>query len=184
MFGFFIGSLCLFGLFGMARAAMWRHHHAYAWGGGPGFGPGYGPGCGGHGFRGGWRGGWGGRGRRGPASMGGEGFARAAGEVFKRRLRIDEEQDDIVDHALIDLRKAVKELVDEVKDTRAGIADAFRGETVDEAALAAAFARHDDAVARARREVVSSLKQVHAVLDADQRKQAADLLASGEGRWV
>jgi len=176
VFGLFIGILCLFGLFAMFRAAMWRRHHGYyAWAG---------PGCGGYGYRGDGRRGWGGRGRRGPASMGSDGFARAAGEVFKRRLRIDDEQDDIVDHALIDLRKAVKELVDEVKDTRAGIADAFRGETVDEAALAAAFARHDDALSRARREVVSSLKQVHAVLDPEQRTQAADLIASGEGRWV
>jgi uncharacterized membrane protein len=167
MFGFFFGTVCLFGLMGVARRAFWAGRY------------GYGGGC--HGG-GGWHGrrGWHGRGR-GPGT--GEGFARAAGEIFKRRLRIDEEQEGMVDHALIDLRKAVKELSEELKGSRAALADAFRGETVDDAALAAVFARHDDALGRARRDVVSSLKQVHAVLDADQRKRAADWLASADGRW-
>jgi uncharacterized membrane protein len=104
--------------------------------------------------------------------------------VFKRRLDIDEEQEPIVDHAFVDLRKAGKELVDELKDTRKTLADAFAGEAVDEAALAAAFARHDDATARARRDIVSAFKQIHAVLDPEQRKRAAAWLAAGEGGWA
>lgn len=161
MFGFFFGTLCLMGLAGMARRAMWGRY-AYAHGGG----------CHG-GFRGGWHG------RRGRPERR-EGFSRAAGEIFKRRLRIDDEQEGIVDHALADLRKAVEELGRELDDSRAALAEAFRGEQVDDAALSAVFARHDDAVARARREVVSTAKQVHAVLDKDQRKQAADWIASGK----
>jgi Spy/CpxP family protein refolding chaperone len=109
---------------------------------------------------------------------------RAAGEVVKRRLRIDEEQEPIVDHALRDLRGAGKELVEELADTRASLADAFRGETVDDAALSATFSRHDDAVARVRREAVSALTQVHAVLAPEQRWRVVEWLASGEARWV
>lgn len=170
MFGFFFGTLCLFGLLGMAKHAAFAHHHGYAYAG-----------CG----RGGYGAGPWGHARRGPGRASADGFARAAGEVLKRRLDIDDEQEMIVDHALIDARKAFENLHKELEATRAGIADAFRGEAVDDGALAAAFTRHDDAIAKARREVVSSLKQVHAVLSPEQRKQAAELLAgaSARGWW-
>ncbi|MDP2304663.1 MAG: periplasmic heavy metal sensor [Pseudomonadota bacterium] len=165
MLGFFFGTVCLLGLVGMAKRAIHGgggcHRHCGA------------------------RGGWGGCGaRRGRPGRRGDGFARAAGEVFKRRLRIDEEQEPIVDHALIDLRKSLKELMEELEGSRAAISGAFVAEVIDDAALASAFARHDDAIARARREVVSAMKQVHAVLDADQRKHAAEWLGSTDGGWV
>lgn len=163
MFGFIFGTVCLFGLFAVARAG--RSHHRYG-------------GCHTHH-------GWGSRRwRGGPGGVGKEQFARAAGEVLKRRLRIDAEQEPIVDHALRDARTALEELGKELKETRTAVADALRGESVDDAALAAAFARQDDAVGRARREVVSAMKQVHAVLDEDQRKRAADLLTAASGRWA
>ncbi len=161
MCGVLIGALGVLGLLGVARVIRGRGR----WGR--------------HGCHGGHRGRYG-----GPRGLGEERFARAAGEVFKRRLRIDEEQEPVVDHALRDLRAAVHELGRELGDTRAALADALRGETVDDAALAAAFARQDDAVQRARREVVSAVKQVHAVLEPDQRKRAADWVASGRARWA
>lgn len=160
MFGFIFGSLCLLGLFGMARHVAWHHGHG-----------GSGHGCGG---RHGWR-----RHRR----MHGEAFGRAAAEVIKRRLRVDEDQEIVIDHAMKDARAVLEELGAELKDSRKGLADAFRGDPVDDGALAAAFSRHDDAVARARRQVASAMKQVHAVLDADQRKLAADWLEKGGGGW-
>ncbi len=120
----------------------------------------------------------------GPGGLGEERFARAAGEVMKRRLRIDEEQEPVVDHALRDLRATMTELTRELGETRAAAAEAFRGEAVDDAALAATFARQDDAVARARRDVVSALKQVHAVLQPDQRAKAADWMGSARPRWM
>ena len=61
---------------------------------------------------------------------------------------------------------------------------AFRGESVDDAAVAATFPRHDDALAHARRDVISALKQVHAVLTPEQRAMAADWLAAHDGKWV
>lgn len=162
MASFFLGVLSVFAFFTFVAAARllffrrrWRRH---------GCGP---------------------RGRyAGHPVYGEERFARAAGEVLKRRLRIDEEQEPVVDHALRDLRAALAELGKELGDTRGAVAEAFRGEAVDDAALAAAFARQDDAVGRARREVVSALKQVHAVLEPDQRERAADLLAKGGLRWA
>lgn len=176
MLGIALGTVCLLGLVGMAKGAHHRHHaYAHGCGSGPRWGHGR------------WEGRHGGEGRRGGArrdAWTNEGFGRAAGEIFKRRLRIDDDQEALVDHALADLRAATKELADELNGTRAGLADAFRAEKVDDAALAAAFARHDDAIGRARREVVSALKQIHAVLDDEQRAKAADWLAADDARWV
>lgn len=118
------------------------------------------------------------RGRRGR-----RGFGRAAAEVFKRRLDVDEDQEDLVDHALRDLREAFGGLTRELKRERADLADAFTGEQVDEAGLAALWAQQDEELQRFRREAVSALKQIHAVLDPDQRRVAASWLQR-EGRWA
>lgn len=167
MSGLVFGGVALLGLLFVARRAFWcRHAYAHGACGGHRYGA--------HGF--GYRRGW----RRGPR-MGSDGFARAAGEVLKRRLGVDEEQEPIVDHALVDVRKALEELATELRDSRAALGDALRGETIDDAALSAVFARQDDALARARRQVVSAVKQVHAVLDADQRKAAADAVSKAVG---
>ena len=117
-----------------------------------------------------------GRGR----GRGRSGFWRAGAEVVKRKLRLDEDQGDIVDHALKDLADSAKELKAVLKDSREDVADAFRGDKVDDASLAAVFARHDEEIVSARRGIVSSLKQIHAVLDDDQRERAADWLGSAE----
>jgi Spy/CpxP family protein refolding chaperone len=108
---------------------------------------------------------------------------RAATEVVKRRLDVDEEQEDIIDQALGDLRQALERFELALHESRAELASAFRGEAVDEAALEAVWTRHDDALKRARREGASALKQVHAVLDPDQRAQAADWLANARPAW-
>ena len=173
MFGFLFGTLCLFGLAGLVRHNHCRGDHGS---------------CGG-GYRSRWhsrdweegtdpRRSW----------VGGEDrFARAAGEVFKRRLRIHEEQEAIIDHALHDLRAALKELRSTALDSRSELADAFRGETVDDARLAVLVDRYTDALKRARQDVVSALKQVHAVLDPEQRVRAADWLGKGprnQAGWV
>ena len=121
----------LFGLFAVGRASFVHGRYGHGGGCGP-----YGGG------RGGWHGRYRGGGRGGRYA--GEGFARAAGEVFKRRLRIDEDQEAIVDHALIDLRKSLETFAGELKESRATLAEAFRGESVDDASLASVFTRHDD----------------------------------------
>ncbi len=112
-----------------------------------------------------------------------ESYARAMGEVIKRRLRIGADQEDIVDHALRDARQALRDLASTFRDSRGDLADAFSGESVDDAVLAAAFGRHDAELERARADLGSALKQVHAVLDADQRARLVKLLAEGERVW-
>ena len=104
--------------------------------------------------------------------------SRAVAEMVKRRLGVRADQQALIDPAFIDMQASLQGLRAAITATRAPVADLLRAETVDETALAAIFALHDEALARARREVVSAVKQVHAVLDVDQRKKAADLLAS------
>jgi uncharacterized membrane protein len=178
MLGFLFGTLCLFGLVGAAR----RHYYYGAYGGS----------CGGgyRGYRGGhshWReSGWRESGPTGDgrtAWVGDERFARAAGEVLKRRLRVKEDQEAIIDHALTDLHASLKELRTNVKDSREELANAFRGEKVDDAQLAVLFDRWSDALTQARQDTTSALKQIHAVLDPEQRTRAADWLGKNP-EWV
>ncbi len=157
MFGFILGTLSLIGLIKVVGGG-----HRSHWGR--------------HGHRSHHRRGWrGGRGR-----TGGGGFWRAGAEVLKRRLDLDEDQGDIVDHALKDLRESTKEFKEVLKDSREDLADAFRGDKVDDASLAAIFARHDEELVSSRRGIVSALKQIHAVLDEEQRNRAADWLGNGQ----
>ncbi len=167
MFGFIFGTLCLFGLFGMMMGGHRRRRMAWASGG-----------CGPEGYH----GHHGRRGQRGRRMRAG-GVSRAATEVLKRRLDVDDEQSPIVDHALTDVRKALEALKEEANASRETVADAFRGEEVDDAALTAAFTHLDDVIARERRAIISALSQVHAVLDDEQREAAAELLAHGPSRW-
>jgi hypothetical protein len=166
MFGFVFGTLCLFGLVGLVKSS--RYHHGGGCGGGRGWGH----------HRGGWRD------RRQGGGFDRPGFGRAAGEIFKRKLGIDEDQEGIVDHALADAFASVKELGKTLKEGRADLGGAFEGDAVDDAALAALFARQDEAISSARRELISAFKQIHAVLEPEQRARAASWLASAESRWV
>lgn len=167
MLGFMVGTVCLVGLVGLAKGGRRGcHPHHAGWRHGDGWRRG-------EGYEGGPP-----RGRRS------SGVARALGEVFKRRVGVDADQEDLVDHALSDLRDTLKELGGSLRDDRGRFVGAFAGETVDEAAIAAVWAAQDEAVARARREVVSSFKQIHAVLDPEQRARATDWLGQADlGRW-
>jgi Spy/CpxP family protein refolding chaperone len=162
--GFVFGVLFAFGAFaflkmGMRHRGGWHHH-------------------GGWHQHGGWRDGWDRHHHRRPWR---DGAVRAAGEFVKRRLKVDEDQEGIVDLALADLRKAISTLGEALRDSRSEIAEAFRGDRVDDAALDAIFARQDEEVARARREAVSALRQIHAVLDPEQRESAVAWLGAASG---
>ena len=57
---------------------------------------------------------------------------------------------------------SLKELRSSVKDSREDLANAFRGEKVDDAQLAVLFDRWSDALGQAKQDVTSALKQIHA----------------------
>jgi Spy/CpxP family protein refolding chaperone len=113
-----------------------------------------------------------------------DGGMRAAGAIAKRRLNLDEDQEGIVDHAFTDLRSAVSSFADTMRESRADLAEAFRGDRVDDEAIEALFARQDENIARARRDAVSALRQIHAVLDPEQRETAVTWLGARELRYV
>jgi len=150
-----LAALCAFSLLSILRIAFWRRR-ACARSGARGCG---GASCGRRGR------GWGRR-------------SRLAAQMFKRRLGVRADQQALIDPAFVDAQASLQSLREAIAATKAPIADVLRADTVDESALAAIFAVHDEALARARRELVSAVKQVHAVLDGDQRKKAADWLAS------
>ena len=157
MFGFLFGTLCLMGLFALKMTAYRHHHYRHRHHRGRGRGRGRGEG----------RRAW---------------WARAGGEMLKRRLDLDEDQGDIADHAMADVRRSVKEFVDNLRDSRGELAEVMRDESFDDARLEVVFDRLDEELKRTRREVVSAVKQVHAVLDDDQRGRAAEWMSGA--RWV
>lgn len=99
--------------------------------------------------------------------------------MFKRELDLDDDQADLVDHALRDLRRAGEDLEVALKDARGDLAKAFSGEAVDEGTVSAIFASQDEDLVRFRRSALSALKQIHAVLEPDQRERAVAWLARG-----
>jgi hypothetical protein len=221
MFGFVLGTVCLFGLVGMAmgggRHHFHGHHHGYAYGRrgfrggrfarGGACGPrggGCGPGEGSYDDEGGrfddrdgddredgpWARGPGGPGAWGPGFAhfggfgGGEGFARTARRVLRSRLGLRSDQEPVVEDAIRDVKAAIEELATRLKEGRADVADALRDEGIDDVKLDAVYAKQDQAIASARRDLRLALHKAHAVLDPEQRAKIADLLASGPARWM
>lgn len=135
-------------------------------GGGPGFARG---GCrgedGDHGHR---RGRW--------------GFARGPGRSFWLRalfahLDTTPGQEREIRAAIEDAQGAARAAKDGVKTARADVARAIGGETFDDAAVAEASTRVDEATSQVREAVVAALKRIHAILDEKQRARLADILS-------
>lgn len=154
MFGFIFAAFCMFGLFALLRPRHHFHHRPHCRG----------------------------RGRFDePRRRGNRNPARARAERLKRKLRVDEDQEDYVDLALKDLHVALGDAKDALSRSRADLAAAFSGDEVDEAAIASAFAAQDEDLGTFRKELVSALKQIHSVLDPDQRDIAARWLSKPGG---
>jgi Spy/CpxP family protein refolding chaperone len=189
MFGFVLGTVCLIGLVGMATRGGrgygggcgrggWGHHDGPRWRGGPGRW-----GHHGHHHHEHWRDGDDDDDERG-AWMGG-GFEAGARRDLRRKLNLREEQEDAVWSAVKEGRKAVDTFLADLRETRADLASAVRGETLDKDRLRAVFESHDGSLADARRDLVAALERAHASLDPEQRARIAELLErGGPGRWM
>jgi hypothetical protein len=110
-------------------------------------------------------------------------WSRAAAEVFKRRVDVDDDQADLIDHAVSDIHRAVSTFKGDLKGQHGELAEIFSAESLDEAAVEVLFEQQDQALSRARRQVLSALKQVHGVLDEEQRGLASELLSGNPMRW-
>jgi len=180
--GFLVGLLVL--LLGALMVIRAKRRFHYYYGGGHGCGHGCGRGFGHRGFGGhgpgcGHRGG-----HPGGRTLDPEAVGKAAAEVFKRKVGVSPEQEDIVDHALADARAALKEAGKVMGTSRETWAEALKGEQIDEAALHANLDQQEEALRNLRRELLSAMKQIHAVLDPEQRARAAAFLGRKAPGWM
>jgi uncharacterized membrane protein len=172
MFGLWIGTLSLFGLFLLLVSGRRRHHRRWAHGG-----------CGGRKAR-----------RRGrehgsEEAYGGPdplhvAFGPGVADHLGQRLGLADEQQDMVEAALADTRRTLDGLWKTLADSRGEIASALRGESVDDARLAAVFEWHDEALSHARQELTTAWKAALLGLTPEQRARVADLVAGSHRGWV
>lgn len=180
MFGFFIGTMCLFGLIATFKRRRYWAHYAYGMGHHDGFGPrahdGH-PAWAGAADAAGWRAPWSSR-------HGGWGVGRRGSR--RDRLRGVFEQMDTTPGQ----EKAIVKIVDsfmeqfsagreELIAVRKQVAQALGGDELDESILSAAMERVEDLIARSKLELTQALTEIHATLDGPQRKMLAELIADG-----
>jgi len=177
MFGFLLGGASLAGLLYTLRGHHRRGGYAYA-----------GHGCGSHrqacdGGR-----SWGrhhGH-HHGPPPWARGGF-RARRRFFLRRLFEELEttpgQEKAIGRAVDRVAEAGCTLRGELRDSLNPLAEALRGDALDDSTLGGLFADHDAALARFRAVAGDALKEIHNALDEHQRAQVADFIESRQRRW-
>jgi Spy/CpxP family protein refolding chaperone len=137
----------------------WHHHHRHGWHGG---------------FRGGWHeGGYYGRG-----SWGG-GRGRAGLHMALAHIDATPAQERAIVAEVDKLHERLHAARSTLKDGRADLAAAIRGENLDDASMGVVLGRVDGATAEARTAVLEALRNIHKTLDDKQRAQLADLLDQG-----
>jgi hypothetical protein len=113
---------------------------------------------------------WGSPGRRGLYML----FSRLDASPAQERAIIGE-----VDK----LKSRLRDIRHGVKDARGDLSAALRGPVLDDAALGAVLGRVDTATSDARNAIIDALRNVHGVLDNNQREQLADLVDRGPWAW-
>ena len=168
MFGLFFGTLCLLALIATLRRRRFAHlvfAHGPGFGyGGPfgwgGFGHGHGYGAG-HGF---------GHGpRRG----------RHARRFLVEWLDTTPGQEKVIAQAIHNVTAGMDGAYDELAAARKEVAAALGGDVFDEAALRAGLDRGLGVAQKLTTELSQVLPEVHSVLDGEQRKRLAELIAEG-----
>ncbi len=160
MWGFLVGAACLYGLARTMHGGRWAHAH------GPWGRMRHGP----------WRDdGWSGSGHRG---------ARGPLRWLFERMDTSPGQEKVIADAADALRGTMRGWHDDADRMRSDVARSIRGETFDAAALEEAFARAEARLGSVRETLRGQAARVHEALDARQRAELADLLASGwRRRW-
>ncbi|HEY3803380.1 MAG TPA: periplasmic heavy metal sensor [Kofleriaceae bacterium] len=99
------------------------------------------------------------------------------------RLDASPAQERAIIHEVDALKSRLRDIRHGVKDARGDLAAALRGPALDDAALGAVLGRVDSATSEARNAIVDALRNVHGVLDNNQREQLADLVDRGPWAW-
>lgn len=170
MFGAFVlGGLATLGLL---KVLHWRRHARWAWGG-----------CGAHRR---WHGAW----RDGAGDPYGPDFGtdRHAHTGFRyrhvlgflsSRLDLSPAQERTVGAAVEEFQAEMKGLRGEGRRTRDDLAAALRKPVFDEVLMGELYARHDEALEKARKAFVGLTAKVHEALDERQRTRLAELVERG-----
>lgn len=188
MFGFFIGTACLIGLFYTLRRGSchggfgYRHQARFA-------------GCGGYDAP--YGGGWRDQDAEGERGGGGGGPFRSHGRAhwnhgappmtffFLRRvfqaLDTSPGQEKVIRAAVEELVEVMTQHRGEMQKSREDIARAMRSPSFDETAMGELFARHDTSLETIRKAVVGALAKTHEALDEEQRKRLANMIERAGG---
>ena len=163
MFGLFVGTLCLIALVASVRRRRYAH---YGWFDGQLFGeerP-FGPRFYRHQHR-----------QRGFGAGGGRGLLFG---LF-RRLDATPGQEKAIMELLSQLRSQAQELRTDLRGAHKDVAAALAGESLDAGALDGAFLRQTEAVVATSEELKRALVTLHEILDDEQRRLIAELIADG-----
>jgi Spy/CpxP family protein refolding chaperone len=97
------------------------------------------------------------------------------------RLDTSPGQEKVFVKAADDLTEAFEKMRDELRNTRAAIAQSLRGEHFDANSLRELHEKHDALIAQLRETLRGAMAQVHESLDPRQRRELADLIEHGWG---
>lgn len=124
-----------------------------------------------HHFRGGYYRGWG---------------PRGALNAVLSRLDTAPGQEKLIMSAVDDLVDRARTSGRDLRSTRKDVAEALRGEQLDESRLEQVFGRHDAAISDLRAASLDAVRKIHGALDERQRKILGDLVESGPhyGFWA
>jgi hypothetical protein len=111
---------------------------------------------------------------------------RGALNALLDRLDTGPGQEKVIHGAVDEFFERARTSGREIRGTRKELAEALRGEQLDEARLEQVFGRHDAAIADLRTAGVDAVRKVHGALDERQRKILSDLVDSGMpfGFWA
>lgn len=150
------------GVLGFAAMRRARHCHGY-----------------GHGWHGWHHGGW----HRGPHGRH-RGHRRWMLHAALARLDASPAQERAIIAELEKLEERVHGARRNLKDARGDLAAAIRNPQLDDAALGAVLGRVDASTGEVRSAAIEAVRNIHALLDDNQRAQLADMLdRSGGGFW-
>jgi uncharacterized membrane protein len=119
--------------------------------------------------------GWG---RRG--GFGGRWFLRRA----LQRLDTTPAQEKVIREALHDLKEDAAGLRQEMRGTKAELAQALRAPDLDKESIDRVFTKHDELLEKLRASFMDAAERVHTTLDSQQRQQLADMIESGPRRYA
>lgn len=111
---------------------------------------------------------------------------RGAVNALLARLDTGPGQEKVILGAVEDFVERARASGREIRGTRKELAEALRGEQIDEGRLEQVFGRHDAAIADVRTAGVDAVRKVHGALDERQRKILSDIVDSGMpfGFWA